>query len=121
MRNPLSSTIKLKSYRPQRYKELTGHLPGNIKKACELVQAEAKKNVSQSGGNHPQVLTGALKDAIAYNIWQKAGLIRGYVGITKEVYYGRILEHGTVNMPAYPWLYPALIARENEIRGLLKK
>lgn len=120
MKNPLATVVEVKSYRPQRYKELTGHLSGNVRKACELIQAEAKKNVSQSGGNHPQVLTGRLRDNISHNLWQKAGLIRGYVGITDEAYYGRMLEFGTVSIPAYPWLYPALKARENEIRGLLR-
>jgi hypothetical protein len=120
MKNPLATIVEIRSYRPQRYKELTAHLPGNIRKACESVQAEAKKNVSQSGSNHPQVATGALRDGIAINIWRKPGLIRGYVGINRDLYYGRMLEHGTVNIPAYPWLYPALKARENEIRGLLR-
>lgn len=104
----------------QQYKRIVGHLPGSIEKACQLIQEEAKRNVGQSGGQHPQILTGALREGILYNIWKKDGIIRGYVGIRKELFYGRMLEFGTVHIPAYPWLFSAMKAKEKEIQRLLK-
>lgn len=118
--NPLQHKFKFISYRPQRYKELTGPLRGNIEKACKLIQAEARENVSQSGSKHPQILSGALRKGILYNVWQGGQTIRGYVGITKELFYGRMLEFGTIHIPPYPWLYSALKAKQNEIQRLLK-
>lgn len=116
----LPHNIIFKSYRVKQFKRITGHLPGAVEKACQIVQEEAKRNVGQSGGQHPQIVTGALKDGIRYNIWKGAMVIRGYVGITKELFYGRMLEFGTIHIPAYPWLFPAMKAKEKEVQKLLK-
>jgi len=120
MKLPIEVGVIFNSFREKQYNRITGHLPGNIQKACELVQAEAKANVSQTGGKHPQIKTGQLRDNIKTNIYQKGKTVKGFVGITQDEFYGRMLEFGTIRIPAYPWLFPALKAKQNEVQRLLK-
>lgn len=116
----LLSKVIFRSYRVQRYAELVSHLPASVDQACKIVQEEAKANVSQAGGKHPQIQTGRLKNNIKINIFRKGPTIRGYVGLTGDFFYGRMLEFGTNHIPPYPWLFPALKAKQNEVMKLLR-
>jgi len=97
--------------------EVEGKLLGDIQKSLEqiglVVERQAKINVSQSSG-HPKVQTGRLRSSITHEVGQ------GEVAIGTNVYYGKILEFGSVKMPPYPWLYPAVEGKRSEIINILK-
>ena len=98
-------------------KEIEGKLLGDIQKSLEqvglVVERQAKINVSQSSG-HPRVQTGRLRSSITHEVEQ------GQVSIGTNVYYGKILEFGSVKMPPYPWLFPAVESNRQNIINLLK-
>jgi len=98
-------------------KEIEGKLLGDIQKSLEkiglVVERQAKINVSQSSG-HPRVQTGRLRSSITHEVEQ------GQVSIGTNVYYGKILEFGSVKMPPYAWLFPAVESNRQNIINLLK-
>ena len=97
--------------------EIEGKLLGDIQKSLEqvglVVERQAKINVSQSSG-HPRVQTGRLRSSITHEVEQ------GQVSIGTNVYYGKILEFGSVKMPPYAWLFPAVESNRQNIINLLK-
>lgn len=114
----LNHTFTFRSFRPERYKEIAGPIAANIKRACEIVQSQAKQNVS--GSDHPRIVTGQLKEGIKINIYRKGETVKGYIGITRDEFYGRMLEFGTVKMPPYPWLFPAFESKYKQIQKMLR-
>jgi HK97 gp10 family phage protein len=70
------------------------------------VESQAKKNASGRPG--PNVDTGRLRSSITHVLGSDEDGV--YVDIGTNVEYGKYLEHGTVYMPPYPFLEPALSA-----------
>ena len=106
-----------KSYKKERMKELIDKLGKGMAKACLIVERQAKENVSKSGSSHPQVVTGRLRSSITSQVITEKDVIYGAVGT--NVVYGPFLEFGTRNMPPYPWLFPALEEKREEVTKAL--
>jgi len=106
--------VTIKSYRKERESEILDGLQKGLEKVGLLVERQAKINVSQSGSKHPQVVTGRLRSSITHNVSP------GEVEIGTNVYYGTYLEHGTVNHPPYPFLFPAVESNRQKIIDILK-
>ena len=108
-----TSSVTIKSYRKEREKEILDSLQKGLEKAGLIVERQAKINVSQSTG-HPKVQTGRLRSSITHETDNDS------VTIGTNVYYGKILEFGSVKMPPYAWLYPAVELKRNDIIEALK-
>ena len=107
-------SVTIKSYRREREKEILDSLQKGLGKVGRLVEKQAGMNVSKTGNEHPQIKTGILLGSITHGVGD------GEVVIGTNVKYGKYLEHGTVNMPPYPWLYPAVELKKSEIIEALK-
>jgi len=106
--------VTIRSYRKERESAILSGLQKSLEKVGAIVERQAKINVSKTGREHPQVVTGRLRSSIIHEVNQ------GSVSIGTNVYYGKHLEHGTVNHPPYPWLYPAIEEKRGEIIETLK-
>ena len=91
------------------------------RKAALIVEGNAKKSMRQGGGaaktpsdapNPPNVQTGALRASITH---AKAGF--GYIVGPTEI-YGKFHEFGTRNLPARPFIFPALLKSMREFPQL---
>ena len=82
-----------------------------------IVERQAKKNVSKSGGKHPQVQTGRLRSSITHNV-SGGDEIKTEIGT--NIIYGKYLEFGTSKHSPYPWLFPAVEMKRKEIIEALK-
>ncbi len=121
--------MTVKSYRKERETEIMGRLEKGLSNAGMIVARQAKKNVTRPGPSgildHWWKDTGELAGSIAneggngvFRIEQSENGISVLVGT--KVVYGIYLEFGTVNMPPYPWLFPALEAKRQEIIEAIK-
>jgi len=110
----MGENVTIKSYRQEREKEILDGLQKGLEKVGRLVEKQAGLNVSKTGNEHPQIKTGQLLGSITHEVGD------GEVVIGTNVKHGRYLEHGTVNMPPYPWLYPAVELKRSEIVEALK-
>ena len=106
-------SVTIKSYRKERETEILNNLQKSLERVGAIVERQAKMNVSQSTG-HPQVQTGRLRSSITHVTSP------GQVEIGTNVDYGEYLEFGTSRMPPYPWLFPAVEMKRNEIIETLK-
>ena len=106
--------VTIKSYRKEREKEILDDLQKSLEKVGQIVERQAKENVSQSPPSHPQVQTGRLRASIAHEVGD------GEVSIGTNVSYGKYLEFGTSHNPPYPWLFPAVELKKPEIIEALK-
>ncbi len=109
------SNVIIKSYRKEREKEILDGLQKGLEKVGRIVEKQAGLNVSKTGNEHPQIKTGELLDSITHEVGD------GEVLVGTNIKHGKYLEHGTVNMPPYPWLFPALELKRGEIVDILKK
>lgn len=108
-----------RSYRKERTKELIDKLGSGMARAALIVERQAKINVSKPAGQHPRVDTGRLRASITSQIKKEADKIVGGVGTNVE--YASDLEFGTSKIPAYPWLFPALESKKDEVKEALSK
>ncbi len=108
-------SVTIKSYRREREKEILDGLQKGLEKVGRLVEKQAGLNVSKTGNEHPQIKTGELLGSITHEVGD------GEVLIGTNIKHGKYLEHGTVNMPPYPWLFPAVELKRGEIIDILKK
>ncbi len=106
--------VTIKSYRKEREKEILDSLQKGLDKVGQIVERQSKLNVSKSPPEHPQRQTSELFNNIIYEVGD------GYVDIGTNILHGKYLEHGTSRMPPYPWLYPALEVKRQEIIDILK-
>ena len=111
--------VRLKSYRKEREKDITDKLYKGMVRAVALVERQAKMNVSKTGDEHPQIQSHQLWDSIGEHskVEESGGNIVGTVGTHIE--HGKYLEYGTVNMQPYPWLFPAIEEKRNDIKEAL--
>ena len=111
----MSEAVIVKSYRKEREKEILTGLQKGLEKVGRLVEKQAGLNVSKTGNEHPQIKTGNLLGSITHEVGD------GEVVIGTNVKYGKWLEHGTVNMPPYPWLFPSVESNRQNIIDILKQ
>jgi HK97 gp10 family phage protein len=86
------------------------------KTAGAIVLDEAKTRVPRD--------TGALADSMAVRVnaaQSDANEVTVTVGPSKRGFYGRFVEHGTKNMPAEPFLKPALDNNRDKITKAIKE
>jgi len=125
----MGTNVTIKSYRPQVEARIMDNLEKGISNAGMIVARQAKKNVTRpmpSGIlNHWWRDTGELAGSIAneggngiFRIEKTGNEISVLVGT--KVVYGTYLEFGTVNMPPYPWLFPAVESKRKEITEAIK-
>ncbi len=112
-----NTTVTIKSYRPQVEKKLDDQMWRNMEKVGVLVERQAKKNVSQPKGSHPQVDTGRGRASIIHWVFKGGNVI--VVSIGSNVYYMKYLELGTINHPPYSWLIPAVEMSKDKITEIL--
>ena len=108
------SNITIKSYRKEREREIIDGLQKSLERVGVIVEKQAKANVKQSPPSHPQIQTGHLRRNIVHEVGD------GEVSIGTNIVYGKYLEHGTSRMPPYPWLFPAVEMKRDEIIKTLK-
>ena len=115
--------VIIKSYRKEREKEITDNLWKSMLKVKGLVQRQAVENLDnpRGGSEHPQRQSGRLiANVNAFSHIEKdADSITAVIGT--NVYYGKYLEFGTIKMPPYPWLFPAVEMKKPEIIQILKE
>ena len=114
----MGTNVTIKSYRPQREKEILDGLEKSMAKVGAIVERQAKINVSKSPPEHPQVDTGRLRSSIIHWIERDGNSISAIIG--SNVFYGKYLEFGTVNHSPYPWLFPSVEMKRQQIIELLK-
>lgn len=95
-----------------RLPEIIAELPVAVREALTAA-AEA---VVQAAQDRVPVASGDLQRAI--HIEESAEGVHVVAG-DNEAWYGHIVEHGSVNMPAHPFLVPALEEKRTEIEALL--
>ena len=110
--------VTIKSYRPEREKEIVDNLRSGMGKAVLIVERQAKQNVSKTGSEHPQVKTGRLRASITSQVTESGNEIVGEIG--SNVIYSKMLEFGTSRMPPYPFLFPAVEMSKDKITEALK-
>ncbi len=109
------SNVTVKIYRKEREDEIMAGLLNAMEKVAKIVEKQAQTNVNQSPPSHPQVQTGELYKSIDdfSHVEREGNEITAVIGT--NVPYGFFLEVGTVKMPAYPWLFPAVELKRQEI------
>lgn len=129
------ASVTVKSYRKERETEIMGGLQKALEKVGAVVERQAKENVTQSGSKHPQVVTGRLRASIIHQVTSDGVQIVAEIG--SNVTYSKDLEFGHTqkagryvpaigarlvaeDVPAYPWLYPAIEQNRNNIVAILK-
>jgi len=121
--------VIIKSYRKEREKEIIDNLEKGLSNAGMIVARQAKKNVTRPGPsgilNHWWRDTGELAGSIAdeggngvFRIEKTINEVAVLVGT--KVKYGLYLEFGTPRMPPYPWLFPAVESKREEIKEAIK-
>ena len=108
-----------KSYKKEREKEITNKLRDGVSKAGAIVERQAKINVSKSPPQHPQVQTNELRSSIGYRVDTTSNEIIATVGTNID--YGAPLEFGHDRIPPYPWLFPALEEKKDDIKQAIKE
>jgi HK97 gp10 family phage protein len=81
----------------------------NVRQTVTPELREAAKRVRQRARDNVRKRTGKTARSITYSVKNR--------GLTYEVgpqwFVGRFLEHGTVKMPAYPFMEPAIAPETN--------
>ena len=112
------TNVTVKSYRKEREKEILDGLEKSMEKVGNIVERQAKINVSKSPPEHPQVQTGRLRSSIIHQVTKEGNEITAEIG--SNVYYAPLLEFGTINHAPYAWLFPAVELKRKEIIDALK-
>ena len=108
-------SVTIKSYRREIEKGILDGLQKGLEKVGRVVEKQAGLNVSKTGNEHPQIKSGELLGSITHEVGE------GEVLIGTNIKHGKYLEHGTPNMPPYPWLFPAVELKKPEIIDILKR
>ena len=102
------------SHKEARQKELIQKILQGMTKAVLIVERQAKINANFTQGYQ----TGGILNAITNEVEQARNDITGIVKVNKD--YAPFVEHGTVNMAAQPFLFPALESSKSAIAEALK-
>ena len=110
---PVSVTFK--SHLKEVEKKLSDDLYNKMQRAGIIVKNQAKDNVNKTGNEHPQVQTGQLINSIFSRVTKEGNEIITEVGTS--VLHGKWLELSY--RTHYPWLFPAVELKRDEIKKLL--
>ena len=83
----------------------------------ELAVEAAAKEIASAARDRVPVLSNRLHDAIHV---EHDGLEASVVAGDKQVFYGHIVEHGSVHSPAEPFLVPAFEESREPVMKTLK-
>ena len=116
----MGTNVTVKSYCPLREKEILDRLYKSMVDVKALVQRQAMANLNQIPPSHPQRQTGRLISNVAEfsHIEKEGNTITAVIGT--KIPYGFYLELGTVKMPPYSWLFPAVEMKRQEIIETIK-
>ena len=104
-----------RDYTPDVIKRLDAAAARAMKAVLMMTEAEAKKN-AKGGGKNLNVRTGRLRSSITHDTQGSGMSIRGRVGT--PVIYGRVHElGGGNNIPARPYLRPAVTGKSAQLRS----
>jgi phage gpG-like protein len=112
----MSVNVTVKSYRQERQNEIMNDLTSKMERVGQIVENQAKLNVSKSPPEHPQVQTGQLRSSIMHEVDKSGNEIIAVIGT--NVVYGKYLE--LYERTKYPWLFPAVELKRSEIVETLK-
>jgi hypothetical protein len=96
-----------------RLAEVAARFPGAVD---TVMAAGAERTVAYAKGHHPwQNRTGGTEASahVEHTGSHQFTLVFGGASI--------FLEHGTVHMPPYPWVFPAIRATQHDIAGSMAK
>lgn len=110
--------VVVKSYRKEVEKKIDDDLTKKMERVGLIVENQAKENVNQLPPEHPQVQTGQLRSSITHEVENTKDEHIALIGT--PVKHGLYLELGTINMPAYSWLMPAVEMSRDKIKDTLK-
>jgi HK97 gp10 family phage protein len=119
-----------------------GGLYKAVSRACLLIEAEAKREMTEAEingertyyrgkhhriahnpsvpGSAPAVDLGTLRQSVTHDVTQDGSQVTGRVGSTiVNPPYGAYLEYGTSRMAARPWLGPAYQKNKDTILSLI--
>ena len=82
------------------------------------VAASAAEMIAESARERVPVASGRLRDAIHV---EKTETGASVVAGDREAFYGHIIEHGSRNAPAHPFLIPAAEAVHPELLSLARE
>ena len=97
----------------------TNRLPEIIAELPVAVRAalmQSAQLVVQSAQDRVPVETGRLKDAIHVELTEEGVAV---LAGDHKVFYGNMVEHGTVSQPAHPFLVPALEENRATIEAMV--
>jgi HK97 gp10 family phage protein len=101
----------------------SNRLPG-IVAALDIAVHEAlvasADMIANTAKTRVPVKTGKLRDAIHVQVDKATGEVYVVAG-DKKVWYGHIVEHGSVNQPPKPFLVPALEENRETVINLVER
>ncbi len=137
------SSVTVKSYRKEREKEILADLGKSLENVGAIVERQAKINIIQQEAKSPWKKTGQLASAVIHQLVDNDTAVE--IGITRGAdaegtslaKIGRWLELGhpqhpgqyvkaigkrlvASEVPPYPWLFPAVEMKREEIKKALK-
>lgn len=101
--------MSLKSRFPHIEAELRPRVDQAVREAAHLIEASAKSRVP--------VATGKLRNAI--HVDRMGPSHYSVIAGNHDVFYGHLVEHGTTQTPARPFLVPALEEHRATVTGLV--
>jgi len=123
----------------EKAKGVHGELYKAVTKACLIVEAEAKREMTETEidgsktygkrqhhpsaeGSAPAVDRGTMRQSVTHNVEQDGARVVGRVGSTiVNPPIGAFLEYGTSKMAARPWLQPAIRKNSAKIKEMIGK
>jgi HK97 gp10 family phage protein len=85
--------------------------------AVEEAAAAGAELIAESAKARVPVVTGRLRDAIHVEASSEGVYV---IAGDREAFYGHIIEHGSVNAPAHPFLLPSLEENRSKVEDGVK-
>jgi HK97 gp10 family phage protein len=85
-------------------------LPDFAKKEVQLAMTETAANIARAASARARHRTGRLQLGIASAARPRS--LSAVVGVSRDAFYWKFLEYGTVSIPARPFMRPAAVAEE---------
>lgn len=139
------SSVTIKSFRKEREREILSNLEKAMDKVGGIVEKQAAKNIYEHAASTPWKHTGILENAVTHNVIKEGNSIVTEIGVGEGEHLngeklnkiGKYLELGhsqhpgqfvpaigkrlvASDVPPYPWLFPAVETKREEIIGILK-
>jgi len=127
----MGQNVTIKSYRKEREAEILRGLQKGLERVGRVVEESAARNISSQSAKTPWKSTGQLASSVTHEVSGDT------VTIGTNVKYGKYLELGhtqhpgqfvpaigkrlvALDVPPYPWLYPAVESNRGKIIDILK-